>query len=171
MADNVVFQQRINVKGNVEFRTKFGQSKAIVMRRHEGYFYVDIYDIRPGKSDRISIGTDELELLCNLRGSLDSLKSHFPQPQQQTITASNRYASPTPSLTYHQPILNLPIQQSEIRHFVSTQQPVMYTATTGTKRHQSKDLNLDNIKKSKIGAHYDDVTPPSQEASDLTSPF
>ncbi|CAC5400611.1 unnamed protein product [Mytilus coruscus] len=79
MAENVVFQQRINGKGNVEFRTKFGRSKAIVMRRHEGYFYIDMYDNRPGKSDRIPIGTDELELLCNLRGNLESLKSHFPQ--------------------------------------------------------------------------------------------
>lgn len=78
MAENVVFQQRINGKGNVEFRTKFGRSKAIVMRRHDGYFYIDMYDNRPGKSDRISIGTDELELLCNMKGSLESLKSHFP---------------------------------------------------------------------------------------------
>lgn len=41
----------------------------------------------------------------------------------------------------------------------------MFTASTGTKRPQNNDLNLDNIKKPKITAHYqyEDVTPPSQD--------
>ncbi|CAG2222413.1 unnamed protein product [Mytilus edulis] len=167
MAENVVFQQRINGKGNVEFRTKFGRSKAIVMRRHDGYFYIDMYDNRPGKSDRISIGTDELELLCNMKGSLESLKSHFPaQPQQHhTPSTSNAYGYASPiQRAQHQPILCPPNQQTEIQ-IIATQQPAMFTASTGTKRPQNNDLNLDNIKKPKITAHYqyEDVTPPSQD--------
>ncbi|CAC5416921.1 unnamed protein product [Mytilus coruscus] len=64
----------------------------------------------------------------------------------------------------HQPILCPPTQQTEIQ-FITTQQPAMFTASTGTKRPQNNDVNLDNMKKTKITAHYqyEDVTPPSQD--------
>ncbi|CAC5368616.1 unnamed protein product [Mytilus coruscus] len=155
MAENVVFQQRINGKGMSNSEQSSGEVKPIVMRRHDGYFYIDMYDNRPGKSDRISIGTDELELLCNMKGSLKSLKSHFPaQPQQQhTPSTSNAYGYASPiQRAQHQPILCPPNQQTEIQ-FIATQQPAMFTASTGTKRPQNNDLNLDNIKKQKRLQH------------------
>lgn len=77
--ENVVFQQRTNSKGGVEFRTKFGRQKAMVYRKHDQFFYVDIYDNRPGRTDRIGLGLDELDQLIILRAGLDSMKQCFPE--------------------------------------------------------------------------------------------
>ena len=79
--ENVVFQQRTNARREMEFRTKFGRQKAIVFRKHleSGFFYVDIYDNRPGRSDRIGLGLDEVDQLLSLRTGLDSLKQCFTE--------------------------------------------------------------------------------------------
>jgi len=42
--ENVVFQQRTNARGEMEFRTKFGRQKAIVFRKHlESGFFMWIF--------------------------------------------------------------------------------------------------------------------------------
>ena len=73
--ENIIFQQRHNSRGELEFR----QQKSLVLRQHEatGFFYVDLYDNRPGKSDRLGIGMDELDQIISIRQKLDSLKSYF----------------------------------------------------------------------------------------------
>ena len=76
--ENVLFHQRNNSKGDTEFRATFGRQKAMVFRRHEGYFYLDLYDNKPGRTGRISIGLDELDSLIALRGNLETLRSCFP---------------------------------------------------------------------------------------------
>jgi len=65
----------------MEFRTKFGRQKPIVSRKHieSGFHYVDIYDNRPGKVDRIGLGLDEVDQLISLRTDLDSLKPCFTE--------------------------------------------------------------------------------------------
>ena len=77
----MIFQQKYNSKGELEFRTKFGRQKALVLRQHEatGFFYVDLYDNRPGKSDHLGIGMDELDILISIRPNLDSLKGYFKE--------------------------------------------------------------------------------------------
>ena len=75
---NFVFQQRVSNKGDMEFRTKFGRNKAVVLRLFESNFYVDIYDNRPGKNSRISFGFDELEELIQMRNhKFDHLKEYI----------------------------------------------------------------------------------------------
>lgn len=78
MENTLIFQQKINSKGNLEFRTSFGRSKAIVLRRYNDYFYVDIYDNRTGHTERISLGLDEIDFLVNARDTLEQLKGYFP---------------------------------------------------------------------------------------------
>ena len=77
--ENVIFQQRITSKGKIEYRTKFGRQKALVFRKHAGFFYVELYDNKPGKSDRIGLGLDELDYLIQLRPNLDTLKPSFTE--------------------------------------------------------------------------------------------
>lgn len=81
MASNtVVFQQVTNRNGETEFRVKFGRMKSLVYRRHEQYYYLDLYDNRIGKSkcNGICLGLDELDFLISIRSNLDSLQNCFP---------------------------------------------------------------------------------------------
>jgi len=74
----VIFQQKINTKGNLEFRSSFGRSKAMVLRRYNGYFYVDLYDNRKGHTEHISLGLDEIDFIVDTRQTLEQLKDYFP---------------------------------------------------------------------------------------------
>lgn len=80
-SNNIVFQQTTNKSGDTEFRVKFGRSKSLVYRRHEQYYYIDVYDNRPGRSkfNGICFGLDEIDFLLSIRSNLDSLKTCFPQ--------------------------------------------------------------------------------------------
>ena len=75
---NIMFQQRSNSKGVVELRAKFGRQKAMVFRRHEGFFYLDLYDNKPGRFGKISLGLDELDGIISLREYLNTFKICFP---------------------------------------------------------------------------------------------
>ena len=77
--ENVIFQQRITSKGKIEYRTKFGRQKALVFRQHAGFFYVELYDNKPGKSDRVGLGLDELDYLIQIRPNLETLKPGFTE--------------------------------------------------------------------------------------------
>jgi len=80
-SNNIVFQQTTNKSGDTEFRVKFGRSKSLVYRRYEQYYYIDVYDNRPGRSkfNGICFGLDEIDFLLSIRSNLDSLKTCFPQ--------------------------------------------------------------------------------------------
>jgi len=73
-----IFQQKVNFKGETEFRTKFGRHKALVLRKHLDFFYIDLYN-RPGKTDHIGLGMDELDALLLMRNHLNALKTCFTQ--------------------------------------------------------------------------------------------
>jgi len=50
MASNdVIFQQVTSEDGNTKFRLTFGRMKSLVYRRHGQYFYLNLYDNKPGK--------------------------------------------------------------------------------------------------------------------------
>lgn len=63
MASNVVFQQNGN-SGDTEFRVKFGRNKSQVYRRHEQFYYLDLYDNKFGKArfNWICLGLDEIRV-------------------------------------------------------------------------------------------------------------
>jgi len=77
--ENVVFQQRTNSKGDIQYRAKFGRQKAFVFVKQRDFFYIDLYDNRPGKTDKIGLGLDELDALIKLRPNLESLKHCFQE--------------------------------------------------------------------------------------------
>jgi len=83
--ENVIFQQRTTSKGKTEYRTKFGRQKALVFRKHVGFFYIELYDNKPGKSDRIRLGLDELDYLIQLRPNLETLKPGFTEVSPDVI--------------------------------------------------------------------------------------
>lgn len=76
MAENVVFQQVRNSKGETVFRAKFGRDKALSFRKFQGFHYIDLFDNRPKKTNRICLGLDELDFLFSIRGNLESLTSY-----------------------------------------------------------------------------------------------
>ncbi|VDH94121.1 Hypothetical predicted protein [Mytilus galloprovincialis] len=80
MASNVVFQQTVNKSGETEFRVKFGRNKSLVFRKHEQFYYLDLYDNKFGKArfNGICLGLDELDFILSIRRDLDSLSSVFP---------------------------------------------------------------------------------------------
>lgn len=78
-SENFVFQQKVNFKGETEFRTKLGRHKALVFRKHRDFFYIDLYDNRPGKTGDIGLGMDELNVLLTMRTNLNALKTCFMQ--------------------------------------------------------------------------------------------
>lgn len=74
-SNNFVFQQTTNSRGKFEFRVKFGRNKSFVFRKHERFYYLDLYDNRLGRvKSGIYIGLDELDFL---RGNLDTLLNCF----------------------------------------------------------------------------------------------
>jgi len=77
--ENVVFEQRTNVKGETQFRVRFGRQNTFVFCKHQesGYFYIDIYDNRPGKNDRIGLGLGELDSIIKLRPNMETLNKLF----------------------------------------------------------------------------------------------
>lgn len=76
---NIVFQQKYNSRGELEYRARFGRQKALVLRKHVDFFYLELYDNRPGKTGHIGPGLDELDSLLSMRTNLDSLKTYFSQ--------------------------------------------------------------------------------------------
>ena len=83
--ENVIFQQRITSKGKIEYRTKFGRQKALVFRQHVGFLYLELYDNKPGRSDKIGLGLDELDYLIQLRTNLETLKPGFTEVSPDVI--------------------------------------------------------------------------------------
>ena len=69
------FQQKVNIKGETEFRTRFGRHKALVFRKHRDFSYIDLYDNRPLKICHIGLGMDELDVLLTMRTNLNALKT------------------------------------------------------------------------------------------------
>lgn len=61
--NDVIFQQVTNKDSDMEFRLKFGGIKSLVYRRHSQYFYLDLYDNKPGRYifKGIAHGLDELD--------------------------------------------------------------------------------------------------------------
>ena len=53
---------------------------SLVYRRHDQFYYLDLYDNKVGKTrfNGICLGLDELDFLISLRSNLDSLQSCFP---------------------------------------------------------------------------------------------
>jgi hypothetical protein len=73
--NDAIFQQVTNKDGDMEFRLKFGGIKSLVHRRHSQYFYLDLYDNKPGryKFKGIAHGLDELDFFfISIRNNLDS---------------------------------------------------------------------------------------------------
>jgi len=58
-----------------------GHQKALVFRKHleTGFYYVDLYDNRPGRIARIWFGLDEMDQRINIRTGLDSVKQCFTE--------------------------------------------------------------------------------------------
>lgn len=62
----------------MEFRTKFGREKVVVLSKGGDYFYINLYDKRPKyKGNKILFGVDELEGLVRIKGAIDALKPEF----------------------------------------------------------------------------------------------
>ena len=78
----LVFQQTTNGEGETEFRMKFGRNKCLVYRKHDQFYYVDLYDNKPGKVKftGMCLGLDELDFLISIRQQLDTLQSSFITP-------------------------------------------------------------------------------------------
>jgi len=49
------------------------------------FFYVELYDNKPGKSDIIGLGLDELDYLIQLRPNLETLKPGFTEVSPDVI--------------------------------------------------------------------------------------
>jgi len=88
-SNNIIFHQTTNKNGECEFKVKFVRSKSFVYKRHEHFFYLDLYDNKVGKTkfNGICLGLDELDFLISLRSNLDSLQSCFPP----MVSESNQF--------------------------------------------------------------------------------
>ncbi|VDI01128.1 Hypothetical predicted protein [Mytilus galloprovincialis] len=138
------FDQKINASGNIEFRCSFGRKK-------------QLYDNRQGKSDKISLGLDELDFLVNARESLEQLKGYYPQVStltQETNYAPSSTSAPCTTMTTSQTlaamgspmqILDLPMHESppclpmaamgapmQVLHLQQTQEVVNYISNCQT---------------------------------------
>lgn len=78
-SNNIIFHQTTHKNGECEFRVKFGRNKSFVYRRHDQFYYLDLYDNKVGKTrfNGMCLGLDELDFLISLRSNLDSLQSCF----------------------------------------------------------------------------------------------
>ncbi|CAG2219528.1 unnamed protein product [Mytilus edulis] len=126
MASNVVFQQTVNKSGETEFRVKFGRNKSLVFRKHEQFYYLDLYDNKFGKArfNGICLGLDELDFILSIRRDLDSLSSVFPAGKAaeesshriQQQEASSRVTTYQPTSTFAYPFPPAPLQPQAVAY-------------------------------------------------------
>ncbi|CAC5411278.1 unnamed protein product [Mytilus coruscus] len=105
MASNVVFQN-VNKSGDIEFRVKFGRNKSLVYRKHEQFYYLDLYDNKFGKArfNGICLGLDEIDFLLSIWSDLDSLKTIFPAVKAAEESSSRIHQQEASSwVITHQP--------------------------------------------------------------------
>ncbi|CAC5369322.1 unnamed protein product [Mytilus coruscus] len=138
MASNVVFQQNVNKSGDTEFRVKFGRNKSLVYRKHDQFYYLDLYDNKFGKArfNGICLRLDEIDFLLSIRSDLDSLNTIFPagkaaeesSPRIHQQEASNRVITYQPTtFAYPHPPVPLQPQAAAYKQTAAFVHPALYS--------------------------------------------